>query len=108
VRIAGFIIGLLGLLLSLSIFGAIVGIPLMIFGSLLMIFGGRRKTIINNVITISNDRPEIGSPHDHSRGKYIENSTIDPPTYKTSVDRDEYIENDGSKYKYKYIDKEKK
>jgi hypothetical protein len=56
-RIAGLFISLFGFLISLSIVGAIIGIPLMIIGTLMMIFGGRRRTIINNVVQVSNTVP---------------------------------------------------
>jgi len=53
-RIAGLIIGMIGFLLCLTIIGAVIGIPLMIIGAGMMLFGGRKKTIINNVITVQN------------------------------------------------------
>jgi hypothetical protein len=56
-RIAGAIFIILGLLLSLSLFGAMVGIPLILIGIVMVIFGGRRKTVITNVVQVSNNGP---------------------------------------------------
>jgi hypothetical protein len=56
-RIAGAIFIVLGLLLSLSLFGAVVGIPLILIGIVMAIVGGRRKTIITNVVQVSNHAP---------------------------------------------------
>ena len=53
-RVAGLIIGMIGFLLCLTIIGAVIGIPLMIIGAGMMLFGGRRKTVINNVVTVQN------------------------------------------------------
>jgi hypothetical protein len=56
-RIAGAIFIVLGLLLCLSLFGAVVGIPLILIGIVMVIVGGRRKTIITNVVQVSNNAP---------------------------------------------------
>jgi hypothetical protein len=54
VRIFGAILFILGFLISLSIIGAIIGVPLMGVGVLLMILGGgRRKVVINNVVSVN-------------------------------------------------------
>jgi hypothetical protein len=54
-RIAGAILFIFGLLISLSIVGAVFGVPMMFVGALMMVFGGRRKTIITNVVQVSNN-----------------------------------------------------
>jgi hypothetical protein len=53
-RIAGGILVILGLLLCLTIFGAFFGIPMIIVGLVLLVAGGRRKTVITNVVQVSN------------------------------------------------------
>jgi len=54
VRIFGCVLFILGFLISLSIVGAIFGVPMMGLGVLLMIFGGgRRKVVINNVVSVN-------------------------------------------------------
>jgi hypothetical protein len=53
-RIFGALLFILGFLISLSIVGAIVGVPMMMLGVICMIFGGRgRKTVINNVVSVN-------------------------------------------------------
>ena len=53
-RIAGIVVFVFGFLICLSIVGIPFGIFLMIVGVLMMIFGGRSKTIITNVVQVSN------------------------------------------------------
>jgi len=53
-RIIGVVFILVGLLLCLTIFGALVGVPLIIVGAVLVVAGGRRKTVITNVINVAN------------------------------------------------------
>ena len=53
-RIAGVILIILGFLFSLSIVGAIIGIPLMLIGFVMVVFGGGRKTVVTNVVQVSN------------------------------------------------------
>jgi uncharacterized protein (UPF0335 family) len=52
-RVLGAILIVLGLLLSLTIFGAFFGIPMILIGIGLMVAGGR-KTVITNVVQVSN------------------------------------------------------
>ena len=59
-RIVGIIFILIGGLMSMTIIGASIGIPMMFIGLLMVLFGGRRKTVINNVIQVSNNG---GAPH---------------------------------------------
>ena len=59
-RIAGVLLIILGLLMSLSIVGAIVGVPLMLIG-FVMVIVGRRKTIITNVVNVSNTTERAGA-----------------------------------------------
>jgi hypothetical protein len=54
VRIGGLILILFGFLFCLSIIGAFIGIPMIIVGLVLLVVGGRRKTIITNVVQVSN------------------------------------------------------
>lgn len=56
-RVLGAILLVLGFLLSLSIVGAIVGIPMMLIGLVCLVVGGRRKTVITNVVQVSNVAP---------------------------------------------------
>jgi hypothetical protein len=58
VRIFGGILIVLGFLFSLSIVGAIFGIPMMLIGLVCVIFGGRRRTVITNVVQVSNVVPQ--------------------------------------------------
>jgi hypothetical protein len=53
-RIFGGVLFILGFLISLSIVGAIFGVPMMGLGVICMIFGGgRRKVVINNVVSVN-------------------------------------------------------
>lgn len=56
VRILGFIIATLGFLFTITILGAVIGIPMMIVGTI-MVLGtflfGSRKTTITNVINVA-------------------------------------------------------
>ena len=53
-RILGGLLFIFGFLISLSIVGAIFGVPMMMLGVICMIFGGRgRKTVINNVVSVN-------------------------------------------------------
>lgn len=65
-RVAGAIFIVLGLLLSLSFFGAVIGIPLILIGIVMVIVGGRRKTIITNVVQVSNNGPAPQRAPDNS------------------------------------------
>jgi hypothetical protein len=65
-RILGAILIVVGFLFCLSIVGAVIGIPLMIIGLIFVVVGGRRKTIITNVVTVSNAphaRPDDNRTH---------------------------------------------
>jgi hypothetical protein len=64
-RIVGVILVLIGLVLCLTIIGIFFGIPMILIGIVLIALGGRRKTIIQNVVTVSN-APYAGQPHDAS------------------------------------------
>lgn len=57
-RIFGGILFVLGFLISLSIVGAIFGIPLMIIGVICMVVGSHRRTVITNVVQVSNVVPQ--------------------------------------------------
>jgi hypothetical protein len=50
-RVLGVIFVLAGFLISLTIVGAIIGIPMMLVGALFIAAGGRRP-VITNVITV--------------------------------------------------------
>lgn len=52
-RVLGAILIVLGILFSLSIFGAVIGIPMIFIGLILVAVGGRRKTVITNVVQVS-------------------------------------------------------
>ena len=60
-RIVGVILVLLGLVLCFTIIGIFFGIPMILIGITLIALGGRRKTIIQNVVTVSN-APYAGQP----------------------------------------------
>jgi Family of unknown function (DUF5362) len=59
-RVLGAILIVIGLICCLTIIGAIFGIPMILIGIVLVALGGRRKTVINNVVTVSNS-PHLGS-----------------------------------------------
>jgi len=61
-RMIGGILVLIGLLFCFSIIGAFIGIPMMIVGGILCAVGGRRKTVITNVVQVSN-APGIPGNH---------------------------------------------
>ena len=60
-RVLGGILIVLGLILCLTIIGAFFGIPMILIGIVLVALGGRRKTIIQNVVTVTNTSHP--SPH---------------------------------------------
>lgn len=64
-RIAGGILIILGFLISLSIVGAIVGIPMMLIGFVMVAVGGHRKTVITNVVQVSHNAPSPQLSLDH-------------------------------------------
>jgi hypothetical protein len=56
-RVLGGILIIVGLLFCLTVFGAVIGIPMIIIGIVLLAIGGRRKTVITNVVQVSNHGP---------------------------------------------------
>ncbi len=52
-RVFGALLIAFGFLLSLSIVGAIVGLPMILVGIVCLIAGGRRKTVITNVVNVN-------------------------------------------------------
>jgi len=52
-RIMGVVFIFVGLLLCLTFFGAIVGVPLILVGWVMVVMGGR-KTVITNVVNVTN------------------------------------------------------
>jgi hypothetical protein len=55
---AAFII--FGFIFCLTIIGAFIGVPMMIVGLILCIFGAvRRKTVINNIVTVSSSSGSV-------------------------------------------------
>jgi Putative peptidoglycan binding domain len=64
-RIVGVILVLMGLVLCFTIIGIFFGIPMILTGIVLIALGGRRKTIIQNVVTVSN-APYVRQPQDSS------------------------------------------
>jgi len=57
--IFGFFLQFIGFLFCLTVIGAIVGVPLILIGGVVVVFGffGRRKTVIQNVVTVQNVAP---------------------------------------------------
>jgi Family of unknown function (DUF5362) len=64
-RIVGVILVLIGLAFCFTIIGIFFGVPMILIGIVLIALGGRRKTIIQNVVTVSN-APYVGQPQDVS------------------------------------------
>lgn len=61
--IAGVILLIFGFLFCVTIIGAIFGIPMIIVGIALVIGGAfRHKTVIQNVVTVTNAPPQNYSP----------------------------------------------
>jgi hypothetical protein len=60
-RIIGVILILIGLVLCFTIIGIFFGVPMILIGIVLIALGGRHKTIIQNVVTVSN-APYAGQP----------------------------------------------
>lgn len=56
-RVFGALLVAFGFLISLSIVGAIIGIPMILIGIVCLIAGGRRKTIITNVVNVNTPEP---------------------------------------------------
>ena len=93
-RIVGIILVIFGLLISLSIVGAIIGGPMVLIGLVMIMAGGRRKTIITNVVQVSNTtagRPEeLGrlseAPFNRVQiGREPEPQYIPPPVYRPAA-----------------------
>jgi hypothetical protein len=78
-RIFGVILIVLGLLICLTIIGIPFGLFLMFIGTLCAVFGGRRRTVITNIVQVSTT-PGVQMaqvPHDDD---YRDGSrTIEPP-----------------------------
>jgi hypothetical protein len=57
--IFGFFLQFVGFLLCLTVIGAVIGVPLILIGGIVVVFGffGRRKTVIQNVVTVQNAAP---------------------------------------------------
>lgn len=55
-RLLGFLLFFIGFIFSLTIVGAIIGIPLMFMGAAVFFMGGR-KTVITNTITVHSPEP---------------------------------------------------
>src|ERR1043165_512426 len=53
-RIVGAIFIVLGFLVCLTIIGISFGLGMMFIGGLVVVFGGRRKTVITNVVQVTN------------------------------------------------------
>jgi hypothetical protein len=84
----GVVLVIIGLLFCLTIVGALIGIPMMAVGGSLIFWGlvfGRRKTVITNVVQVSNSPGMPGnhfSTHnDQAHGRYLDREppTIRPP-----------------------------
>lgn len=60
-RFLGALLIVFGLLFCFTFFGAIIGIPMMLIGAILLAIGGRRKTVIHNVVNVSNVVPSSPS-----------------------------------------------
>ena len=81
--IFGGILSMLGFLLCLTIIGAVIGIPLIVIGSIFMMMGlfGRRKTIITNIVTVQHGPapPPVGAGAD-DRGRHAAGHGEDHPS----------------------------
>lgn len=60
-RVLGFFLFFIGFICSLTIIGAIIGIPLMLMGAAMFFMGGR-KTVITNTITVHSPEPSPMKP----------------------------------------------
>jgi hypothetical protein len=68
-RVFGIVLIVLGFLISLSIVGAIIGVPMMIIGLICVLAGGRHKTTITNVVQVSHGAAVVpGDGDDSHRG----------------------------------------
>jgi hypothetical protein len=80
-RILGAVLIIVGILFCITIVGAPFGIFLIIVGVVLAVLGGRRRTVINNVIQVSNTphptvmQANVSGGHDLERGAV----RYDPP-----------------------------
>ncbi len=86
----GVILIIVGLLLCLTIVGALIGIPMMMVGGSLVFWGllfGRRKTVITNVVQVSNSPGAPGnhfSTHDdHGSARYLDREP--PPLIRPTI-----------------------
>jgi hypothetical protein len=85
-RIVGAMLILLGLLLCLSIVGAIVGIPMILIGAVLVAIGGRRKVVITNTVTVANTMPvATRSPVDDAPLRSVRPAERLPPSFSSST-----------------------
>jgi len=80
IRIFGVILMFVGLLLCLTIFGAVIGVPMMIvgFGMIVVSLVGRRKTVITNVVHVSNGAQPSGQGAAQSLPRTI-SADVEPP-----------------------------
>jgi hypothetical protein len=98
-RILGVVLILFGLVLCLTIIAAPFGIFLIIVGIVLAIVGGRRKTVITNVVQVSNvvpeqrdmRGPEISVPT--ARYREIEPAITEPAAYIPPPPKDDFDRN---------------
>jgi len=85
-RIVGGLLFIFGFLISLSVVGAFIGVPMMMLGIICIIFGGgRRKVVINNVVSVNSQPaalPEDMQPtfadaalNPHRQGPVLEHGT---------------------------------
>ena len=81
-RVFGIVLIILGFLISLSIVGAIIGIPMMIIGLICGLAGGRRRTVITNVVQVTHGAVAVPSDGDssHRGGSFhVEHQRTTPP-----------------------------
>lgn len=78
-RIFGVILIVLGLLICLTIIGIPFGLFLMFIGTLCAVFGGRRRTVITNVVQVSTTPGIQMAQIPHDDGYRDMPRTIEPP-----------------------------
>jgi hypothetical protein len=102
-RVIGGLLIIFGFLISLSIVGAIFGIPMILIGFVLVLVGGRHKTTITNVVQVSNVPGNTASFEDGDyqpplldRGSVRAQPRLESPVYQRTNAREPSIKTVGS------------
>ncbi len=80
-RILGAILVVVGLLICLTIIGIPIGLILIFVGTLLIVFGSRRRTVITNVVQVSTTPGQQSVRMEDDTGRMVS-----PPRHSAMID----------------------